>query len=136
MVQLTHVNRVGTSDPKGQIQDLLGPQKAFICSYNGRLGTPWGAPKVWKWVSDAYPINMGQLDHHVVFGTTSGAIQDFQRGKKCHIGVEQTPLDSPRPPKIPPDPHKTPLDPIIDPPYNQLNPSSYLINHKHHQNPN
>ena len=47
-------------------------------------------PKVWKWVSDAYPVNMGQMDHYVVFGTNSGA---FQRGTKCSIGVNQTPLD-------------------------------------------
>ena len=75
---------------------LIGPQKGFICSYNGLLGTPRGTPKVWKWVSDAYPINMGQLDHHVVLGTKSGAIQDFQRGKMCPIGVKQTPLDPPK----------------------------------------
>ena len=67
---------------KHEVIDLLGPQKDFICSYNGLLGTLRGTPKVWKWVSDAYPTNMGQLDHHVVFGTKSGAIQDFQRGKK------------------------------------------------------
>merc|ERR1712055_1003272 len=87
---------------------LLGPQKGFFCSYNGLLGTPRGTPKVWKWVSDAYPTNMGQLDHHVVFGTKSGAIQDFQRGKKCPIGVKQTPFDPPRPPKTSPNHLKTP----------------------------
>ena len=47
--------------------DLLGSQKGFICSYNCLLGPPGVAPKVWKWVSDAYPVNMGQLDHHVGF---------------------------------------------------------------------
>ena len=52
---------------KGQIEDLLRPQKRFTGSYNGLLVTPRGAPKVWKWVSDAYPVNMGQLDHHVGF---------------------------------------------------------------------
>ena len=61
-----------------------------------------------KWVSDAYLVIMGQLDHHVVFGTKSGAIQDFQRGKKCPVGVKQTPLGPPRPPKTPPNPLETP----------------------------
>ena len=79
--------------------DFLGSQKGFICSYNCLLGPPGVAPKVWKWVSDAYPVNMGQLDHHVVFGIKFGAIQDFQRGKKCPIGVKQTPFDPPRPPQ-------------------------------------
>ena len=54
-----------------------------------------GAQKVWKWVGDACPVDMGQLDHCVVLGTKSGAVQDFQWGKKCPIGVKQTP---PRPP--------------------------------------
>ena len=74
-------------------REFLGFQKDFICSYNGPLGTPKGAPKVRKWVSDAYPVNIGQLDHYVLFGTKSGAAQDFQRGKKCPIGVKQTPFD-------------------------------------------
>ena len=66
---------------KIQIQDYLGPKKGFICSHNGLLGTPRRAPKDWKWVSDAYLAKMGQLDYHLVFGTKSGALQDFQRGK-------------------------------------------------------
>ena len=39
-----------------------------------------GPQKVQKWASDAYPVNIGQFDHYVVFGTKSGAEQDFQRG--------------------------------------------------------
>ena len=38
---------------------------------------------VQKWVSDAYPENTCQLDHCVVFGTKSGAVQNFQRGKSA-----------------------------------------------------
>ena len=46
----------------------------------------------------------------MVFGTKSGAIQDFQRGKKHPIN--QTPLNPPRPPKTSPNP----LNPLkIDP---------------------
>ena len=54
-----------------------------------------GAPKVQKWVSDANPVNIGQLDHYVVFGTKYGAIQGFQRGKKCPTEVKQTLSDPP-----------------------------------------
>ena len=75
--------------------DILGFQKGFICSYNGLLGPPWGAPKVQKWVNDTYIANFGQLDHYVVFGTKFGAVQDFQRGKMCPIGIQQTHLTPP-----------------------------------------
>ena len=118
--------------------DILGFQKGFICSYNGLLGPPWGAPKVQKWVNDTYIVNFGQLDHYVVFGTKFGAVQDFQRGKVCPIGIQQTPLDPPRPPKPSKKPQnhpkKKPPDPLNDPPYNQFNPSSYLITHRFSQN--
>ena len=57
------------------------------------LESPGGGPKVYKWVTDALPVLIGQLDPYVVFGTKFGAAQDFQRGKKCSIGVKQTPLD-------------------------------------------
>ena len=40
-----------------------------------------GGPKVHKRVSDAYPVNLGQLNHYIVFGTKSGAVQDFQSGQ-------------------------------------------------------
>ena len=52
-----------------------------------------GARKIQKRVSGAFPVNIGQLDHNVVFGTKSGAVKDFQRGKKCPLGVKWTPLD-------------------------------------------
>ena len=67
---------------------FLGFQRGLICSWNGLFGALRRAPKVQKWVSDAYSENIGQLDNGVVFGTKSGAVQDFQRGKKCQIGVE------------------------------------------------
>ena len=60
---------------------------------NGPSGAPRGAQKVQIWVSDAYPVHIGQLGHYVVFGTKSGALQDFQRDKKGTIEVKQTPLD-------------------------------------------
>ena len=45
-----------------------------------------------KSVSDAYPGNIGHLDHYVVFGTQSGAVQDIQMGKNCSVGAKQTPF--------------------------------------------
>ena len=51
-----------------------------------------------KLASDFYPVNIGQLDHYAVFGTKSGAVEDFQRGKKCPTGVNQTPSRPPDPP--------------------------------------
>ena len=60
---------------------------------NGPSGAPRGAQKVQIWVSDAYPVHIGQSGHYVVFGTESGAVKDLQRGKKCTIGVKQTHLD-------------------------------------------
>ena len=95
------------SGAKRQDQEYLGPQKNFICSYNGPLGTPRGAPKVRKWVSDSHPVNIGQLDHYVVFGTKSGVIQGFQRGQKCFIGVKQNLVDPPTPTKTPSKTPKT-----------------------------
>ena len=72
--------------------DLLGSQKGFICSYIGLLEAPRRAPKVLKWVSDVYPVNIGQLNQYVVFGTKSGALKDLQRGEMCPLGIKQTPL--------------------------------------------
>ena len=62
--------------------DFLGFRMGFfahIIFLWESLGEP---QRVQKWVSDAYPVNMGQLDQYVVFGTKSGAIQDFRTGKK------------------------------------------------------
>ena len=47
------------------------------------MGAPRGDTKVQKWVSDTYLVNIGQLDHYVVFGTKFGAVLDFQRGKSA-----------------------------------------------------
>ena len=54
---------------------------------------PGGAQKVQKWVNGASFVNIGQLNHCEAFGTKSGAVQDFHGGKKCPVGVKQTPLD-------------------------------------------
>ena len=64
----------------------------LICSRNDPLRAPRRAPRVQKWVGDANPVNLGQLDHYVVFGTESGAVQDFQRGLTCLIGGKSIPL--------------------------------------------
>ena len=58
----------------------------------------WG-PMVQKRVSDTYPVNLGQLNHYVVFGTKSDAVQDFQKSRTCPIEVKQTPLDPPKHPQ-------------------------------------
>ena len=76
------------------------------------LESPGGGPKVYKWVTDALPVLIGQLDPYVVFGTKFGAAQDFQRGKKCSIGVKQTPLDRCWLPLYPPKPLGTPPKPL------------------------
>ena len=60
--------------------DLLVLHGGFIRSYIGLLGVPRGGPKVQKGVSGASFVNIGQLDHYVVFGTKSGAVRDFLRG--------------------------------------------------------
>ena len=76
--------------------DLLGfQQKGFIFLHNGLLGAPRGGPKVQKWVSDPYLVDIGHLDHYVAFGTKFGAVKEFQRGKKSPLRVQQTPLDLP-----------------------------------------
>ena len=114
---------------KGRFRIIWGLKKGVICPSNSFLRTRRGAPKVQKWVSDANPVNIGQLDHYVVFETKSGAVQDLWRGNKFPIGVKQPPLDPPRLPKTPPNSLKTPPNPIIDPPYKQYNSSSYLLTH-------
>ena len=76
--------------------DFLGFRMGFfahIIFLWESLGEP---QRVQQWVSDAYPVNMGQLDQYVVFGTKSGAIQDFRTGKKCPTKVKQTPLHPPK----------------------------------------
>ena len=72
---------------------LFGASKRPDSLINGPLGVPGGAPKAQIWVSDAYPVHIGQLGHYVEFGTKSGAVQDLQRGKKPTIGFMETPLD-------------------------------------------
>ena len=105
--------------------DLPWSQKGFVCSYIGLWEAPRRAPKILKGVSDANPVNIGQLDHFMVFRTKSIALQDFQRGKTCPIGVKQTPFD---PPGSPQNSLKPP-NPLSDPPFNRFNPLSYLKTH-------
>ena len=71
---------------------LFGTSKRLDSPKNGPLGATRGAPKVQKWVSDAYPGNIGQLDHYVVFGIQSGVVQDIRMGKNCFLGAKQTPV--------------------------------------------
>ena len=72
--------------------DSLRFQKGFISRVMAFWELPGGAPKVPKSVSDAYPGNIGQLEHYVVFGTQSGAVQDIQMGKNCSLVAKQTPV--------------------------------------------
>ena len=113
----------------------------FFLTFYGPKGTSfahrmafWEPPIGQKWVSDAYPVHIFQLDHYVVFGTKSYAVIDFQRGKKCPIGVKQTPSGAPQTSPNPPWTPQTPPETIFDCPYNQYNPSSYLITHQYSQN--
>ena len=69
---------------------LSGASKQLDLLVNGHFGVSRGGPKVYKWVTDALTVHIGQLDNYVVFGTKSGA---FQRGTKNYIGVTQTLLD-------------------------------------------
>ena len=71
---------------------LFGASKRLDLPKLGPLGATRGAPKVQKSVSDAYPGNIGHLDHYVVFGTQSGAVQDILMGKNCSLGAKQTPF--------------------------------------------
>ena len=80
---------------KGHIWDYWGLKTACFAHVNSPLGASREGPKVPKWVSDIYFVNIGHLDHHVVFGTKFGIVQDFQRGKKGPIWVQQNPLDLP-----------------------------------------
>ena len=73
----------------------MGPQNGLF-GHEIVLRGPLQVPrKFQKEVSDTDLVNIGQLDHYVVFGTKFGPVQDFQRGKKGRIGVQQTPLDPP-----------------------------------------
>ena len=49
---------------------------------------PQRGPNIPNWVSDAYPVKLGQLDHSVEFGTTFGHVEDFQSGKNRPIRVD------------------------------------------------
>ena len=70
------------------ILELSWVPKGLNLLKNGLLRASRSAQKVQKWVRDAFSENLGQLDHYVVLGTKSGAVQDLQRGKKCLLGVE------------------------------------------------
>ena len=72
--------------------DFLRFQKGSISRLMAYWELPGEAPKVQKSVSDAYPGNIGHLDHYVVFGTPSGAVQDIRKGKNFSVGAKQTPV--------------------------------------------
>ena len=61
----------------GVILGQLGARKGFVLLINGCLGAPEGFQWAKKWASDGNLVNIGQLDHCVVFGTKSGAIHAF-----------------------------------------------------------
>ena len=112
--------------PKGQIQDYFEPQNGLFAQEMALWELPKGTPKVQKWVIDTCFVNIGQLDHYVVFGTPSGAIQDIRMGKNCSVGAKQTPVWLPWPPHRPPKTLSNPLNPFSVLPFNLNNPSSYL----------
>ena len=74
LVSLGHV--MTFSGAKRQDLGLFGASERHDLPKNGSLGATRGAPKVLNWVIDAYPVNIGQLDHNVVFGSQSGAVRD------------------------------------------------------------
>ena len=78
--------------------DLLVLHGGFIHSYIGLLGVPRGGPKVQKGVSGASSVNIGQLDHYVVFGTKSGAVQGLKVPCRGQADPFLTNLDPPDPP--------------------------------------
>ena len=90
----------------GVILGQLGARKGFVLLIKWLFGGPRRVPMGHKWASDGNLVNIGQLDHYVVFGTKSGAIHDFQTGKKCHTGVKETPSGPPQTPLEPPIPSK------------------------------
>ena len=53
------------------------PRPAETGPYNGLLGAPWRVPKVQKWVSDACPVKIGQLDPYLVFWTKTLRHQQY-----------------------------------------------------------
>ena len=53
---------------KARFRTILGLKTACLLM-KWPFGIPRGAPKVQKWVSDTYPVNITHLDHYVVFGT-------------------------------------------------------------------
>ena len=88
----------------GALGVILGQslaRKGFVLLIKRLFGGPRRVPKGHKWASDGNQVNIGQLDHYVVFGTKSGAVQDFQSGKKYHTGVKQTHAGPPKNPQTP-----------------------------------
>ena len=59
-------------------------------SYNVIFGVPKSAQKVQNQVCEVFIVYISRLDHHVVFLTQYGAIQDFQRSKNCWKEAQQT----------------------------------------------
>ena len=95
----------------GALGVILGQslaRKEFVLLMKWLFGGPRRVPMGQKWASDGNLVNIGQLDHIVVFGTKSGAIHDFRKDKKCHTGVKETPSG---PPQTPQDPPRTPNTP-------------------------
>ena len=109
----------------------FGPPDEHFSGQNVRFGTIWGlktacfahematrgAPNVRNWVSDTDLVNIGQLDHYVVIGTKFGAVQYFQSGKLCPLGVQTSrPLLAHLSPLDPPEPPPNPTNLLSDPP--------------------
>ena len=77
----------------GPSDDLFRGQKAGFGTIGGpkgvsfaHLGPPRRAPMGQIWVSHAYPVNIGQFDHYVVFGTKSNAVHTSRGAKSALEG--------------------------------------------------
>ena len=64
--------------------------KGLNFSNNVILWVPRRAQKVQNQVCEVFIVYISRLDHHVVFLTKYGAIQDFQRSKKCWKEAQHT----------------------------------------------
>ena len=103
---------------------LFWASKWLVCSRNGPLraskGDPKG-PKIGHWYL---------LCKHWPVGPLCGVWNQIWCSTRLPEGQKSAPKGSSRPPLTP----LTPLNLLSDPPYNQLNSSSYLITHWFCQN--
>ena len=103
-----------------EFQDFMLFHKGLIFSNNVILWVPRRAQKVQNQVCEVFIVYISRLDHHVVFLTQYGAIQDFQRSKNCWKEAQQT---QPLSPLGPPWADSIPLKSLSTPKYTWYHPS-------------